>query len=122
MTVGSRLQVKAGHSVAVFGLPAGVDLELPDGVLDTAGAPDVAIGFATDSTAVEELHVVIAAAKADYLAWIAYPKAKQLGTDLSRDKLAALMAEYDLQPVRQVSIDTVWSALRFRPAEASPTA
>jgi len=118
VTVGSKLQIKAGQTVAVFGLPVGVDLELPEGATDAAGAPDVAIGFATDSAAVEELHVVIAAAKADYLAWIAYPKAKQLGTDLSRDKLAALMAAYDLQPVRQVSIDTVWSALRFRPLDA----
>jgi hypothetical protein len=118
MTVGAKLQIKAGQSVAVFGLPAGVDLELPAGAVDAAGAPDVAVGFALDSAAVEELHVVIAAAKADYLAWIAYPKARQLGTDLNRDKLAALMAAYDLQPVRQVSIDTVWSALRFRPAEA----
>ena len=116
MSVGAKLQIKPGQSVAVFGQPEGVDLELPEGVTDAAGAPDVAIGFASDSAAIEELHVVIAAAKADYLAWIAYPKNKQLGTDLNRDKLAALMAGYDLQPVRQVSIDPVWSALRFRPA------
>lgn len=115
MTVGAKLQVKAGQSIAVFGLPAGVDLELPDHV-QAAGAPDVAIGFAANAATAEELHVVIASARTDRIAWIAYPKAGQLGTDLSRAKLVAQMAAHDLQPVRQVSIDTVWSALRFRPA------
>jgi hypothetical protein len=30
--------------------------------------------------------------------------------------LAKLMIERGVQPVRQVAIDDVWSALRFRPA------
>jgi hypothetical protein len=49
------------------------------------------------------------------LAWVAYPKAGQLGTDLNRDSLARLMIERGVQPVRQVAINEVWSALRFRP-------
>ena len=117
MTVGAKLQIKAGQSIAVFGLPAGVDLELPDHV-EAAGAPDVAIGFAYSAASAEELHVVIASALTDRIAWIAYPKAGQLGTDLSRGRLVAQMAEHDLQPVRQVAIDSVWSAVRFRPAGA----
>lgn len=115
MTVGAKLQIKAGQSIAVFGLPADVDLELPDHV-EAAGAPEVAVGFALNAATAEELHVVIASALTDRVAWIAYPKAGQLGTDLSRGKLVALMAAHDLQPVRQVAIDSVWSALRFRPA------
>lgn len=115
MTVGAKLQIKAGQSIAVFGLPLGVDLELPDHI-EAAGAPDVAIGFAPNAASAAELHVVIASARTDRVAWIAYPKAGQLGTDLSRGKLVALMESYELQSVRQVSIDSVWSALRFRPA------
>jgi len=42
-------------------------------------------------------------------------KPGQLGTDLNRDSLAALLAEGSVQPVRQIAIDAVWSALRFRP-------
>jgi hypothetical protein len=42
-------------------------------------------------------------------------KPGQLGTDLNRDSLAALLAEGGVQPVRQIAIDAVWSALRFRP-------
>jgi hypothetical protein len=58
----------------------------------------------------------VAAARADRLAWISYPKGGQLGTDLNRDRLAAALAGQGVQPVRQVSIDDTWSALRFSPA------
>jgi phage-related baseplate assembly protein len=58
----------------------------------------------------------VEAARQDKLAWIAHPKARQLGTDLNRDLLAAALEDQGVQPVRQVSIDGTWSALRFRPA------
>jgi len=58
----------------------------------------------------------IDAAKEDRLSWIAYPKAGQLGTDLNRDKLFQLMKPYGIEGVRLVSIDEVWSAMRFRPS------
>ena len=47
---------------------------------------------------------------------VAYPKGGQLGTDLNRDSLAATLKTHGIQPVRQVALDDVWSALRFRPA------
>ena len=59
----------------------------------------------------------VAAARADRLAWIGYPKGGQLGTDLNRDRLVAALAGRGVQPVRQVSIDDTWSALRFRPTK-----
>jgi hypothetical protein len=50
------------------------------------------------------------------LAWVAYPKSGQLGTDLNRDRLAAALKTEGIRPVRQVALDDVWSAPRFRPA------
>lgn len=55
-------------------------------------------------------------ARADHLAWAAYPKAGQLGTDLNRDILWKHMEEHGIKPVRQVAIDGTWSAMRFRGA------
>ena len=52
----------------------------------------------------------------DAILWVAYPKGGQLGTDLTRDVLAELVKAHGVQPVRQVSLDDVWSALRLRPA------
>jgi hypothetical protein len=60
---------------------------------------------------------LVAAAKADRLAWLAYPKAGQLGTDLNRDIVWKHMLARGVQAVRQIAIDEVWSALRFRPAK-----
>jgi hypothetical protein len=58
--------------------------------------------------------MLVEAAHQDRLAWIAYPKAGQLGTDLNRGRLADAISASGLQPVRQVSLNDVWSALRFR--------
>jgi hypothetical protein len=56
------------------------------------------------------------AAREDRLVWVVYPKVGKLGTDLNRDALARLvMKDAGIRPVRQVSIDDTWSALRFRP-------
>ena len=113
----SKLQVKAGQRVVVEGLPNGVDLQLgPAQVQEDASSADAVILFV--STAAElgrRADNVVQAAKRDALAWVAYPKAGKLGTDLNRDSLARLMIERGVQPVRQVAIDDVWSALRFRP-------
>jgi hypothetical protein len=53
----------------------------------------------------------------DKLSWIAYPKDGQLSTDLSRDILNEHMKSKGVAGVRQISIDEVWSALRFRPVK-----
>jgi hypothetical protein len=119
MDVSAKLQIKAGQSVAVLGEPGGAGLQLPAGtpaVSDPAQA-DAVIVFCTDRAQLERLHKPVeAAAKRDALAWVAYPKAGQLRTDLNRDRLAALLEPAGIRPVRQVAIDDVWSALRFRKA------
>ena len=74
------------------------------------------IGFAVHRDDLDRLGPVIGAARAGRLAWIGYPKGGKLGTDLNRDRLAQVLACEGIQPVRQVSIDDTWSALRFRPA------
>ena len=120
MTVGAKLQLKAGHAVAILGAPAGVEIDLPAGAHRTP-SPDQADAVIVFVRTADELArrggAAIGAARADRLAWIAYPKAGQLETDLNRDRLASLVARRGLRPVRQVAIDAVWSALRFRPAD-----
>src|SRR5512142_1859333 len=72
--------------------------------------------FVTRRDDLDSAGQAVAAARADRLAWISYPKGGQLGTDLNRDRLAAALAGRGVQPVRQVSVDDTWPALRFRPA------
>lgn len=118
MDLAAKLQIKPGAHVMVVGVPAdGPDLSgLGPPAADPAEAAAV-IAFVRLSAELASLAApAIEAALADRLAWIAYPKAGQLGTDLNRDSLARAATELGVQPVRQVAIDDVWSALRFRPA------
>ena len=83
----------------------------------TAADADAVVAFVTRQEDLDSAEQAVAAARADRLAWISYPKGGRLGTDLNRDRLAAAQAANGVEPeFRQVSIDDAWSALRFRPA------
>ncbi len=53
----------------------------------------------------------------DRMAWIAYPTAGKLGTDLNRDILVRLAEQRGIQPVRQIAINETWSAAPNTPGE-----
>jgi hypothetical protein len=118
MDLARKLQLKPDSRVALLGVPPGLELHLPADIPVTADpdAADAVVAFlhlASDLDGTAAL--VLDAARDDRLSWLAYPKAGQLGTDLNRDRLAAAVQECGVQPVRQISIDEVWSALRLRP-------
>lgn len=109
-----KLNLKKGMKVRVLGRPANVDLA---GV-ETTSSPkaDAVIVFARTLAEVDaKAGPAVDAARQDRIAWVAYPKAGQLDTDLNRDVLWKHMLKKGVQAVRQVAIDEVWSALRFRP-------
>jgi hypothetical protein len=113
-TLAAKLQLQAGQAIQIVHAPDGVELDLPRG---EPGDADAVLAFVGDSSELDEIAAtVLAAAVRDDLAWIAYPRAGRLGSDLNRDRLAELVRAKGLRPVRQVAIDDVWSALRFRPA------
>ena len=118
MELAAKLQIKPGTQVAVLGVPAdGPDLAgLGPLATDPAEAGAVIAFAQRRADLTQAAGPAVEAARDDRLAWIAYPKAGQLGTDINRDSLAAEAAELGIRPVRQVSLDEVWSALRFRPA------
>jgi len=121
VTTARKLQLRAATTVVVLGRPSGLDLDLPADCLVVsdeamADAADAVICFVTRAADLDsDAGPAITAAKDDRLAWIAYPKAHQLGSDLNRDILAALVTERGARPVRSISFDSVWSGLRFRP-------
>jgi len=113
VSLAGKLQVPRGSRIRVINAPEGFQIDAP-----VAQGSQVAILlFARDSKTLKSIgKPVFEAAKADGLAWIAYPKAGQLGTDLNRDILWKLLKPMGIQPVRQVSLDGTWSAMRFRPS------
>jgi len=117
----AKLQIKPGTQVAVVGpRPDGPDLsDLGPQAADPAAAGAVIAFVILAAELTGTAAPVIAAAREDRLAWIAYPKAGKLGTDINRDSLAMAAGALGVQPVRQVALDDVWSALRFRPGRDS---
>jgi hypothetical protein len=113
----AKLQIKPGTHVAVVAAPAdGPDLSGLGPPAEPAVAGAVLAFARTSAELTTAAEPAIQAARDDRLAWIAYPKGGQLGTDLNRDSLARAVSELGVQPVRQVALDGTWSALRFRPA------
>ncbi len=118
MDIAAKLQIKPGSAVRVGNAPDGFALELPETArrVDDGEQADVSLVFVRNAAEVE-VHAApfVEAARRDAIAYIAYPKAGQLGTDLNRDVLWNMLIREGLRGVRQVSLDEVWSAMRFRP-------
>jgi hypothetical protein len=111
-----KLLVRAGSRVAVIGAPTDIDLVLPPGAVPSERGPaDIVLAYAKTSAAVKGALAKATKRVVDGGAlWIAYPKAGQLGTDLNRDILARMVQAEGLEPVTQIAVDDVWSALRFK--------
>lgn len=115
MSLASKLQIKPDQKVRLVNAPPGFELDAPT---TRAGSAPAVLVFVRNAKELESKAApALEAAREDRLAWIAYPKAGQLDTDLNRDILWKLLDGKGVKPVRQVAIDEVWSALRFRPAE-----
>ncbi|MFE6055426.1 DUF3052 family protein [Kitasatospora sp. NPDC056446] len=119
MELSAKLQMKPGQRLAVLAGPDEVPSITAQGVLtaETPETADVIVAFVRDRADLDTIALAaIEGARQDKLAWVAYPKAGKLGTDLNRDSLSEALADRGVRPVRQVAVDEVWSALRFRPA------
>ena len=115
MDLVGKLQTKDAP-VCVLNPPKGFALDGPT-AKDPKAAKAVLL-FVKDSQDLKaRVAPAVAAARRDAITYIAYPKAGQLGTDLTRDNLWAMLEGQGIKPVRQIAIDDVWSALRFRPAD-----
>jgi hypothetical protein len=109
-----KLNLKKGMKARVLRKPTGVELS---GVATSASpkAEGVLVFARTLADVEKTAGPAVTAAKEDRIAWIAYPKAGQLDTDLNRDILWRHMEKKGVSGVRQIAIDEVWSAMRFRP-------
>jgi hypothetical protein len=114
MSLAKKLNIKDGMKMQVIGKPTGVTM---DDVTSTKSAKsDGVLVFVTSLAEVDsKCGPLVEAARNDRLAWVAYPKAGQMGTDLNRDVLWKHLLKQGIQGVRQIAIDDVWSAMRFRP-------
>ncbi len=127
-----KLNLKPGMSVLVINAPDGyierLRADFPDGVVhDLAERPggkghfDCVHLFVRDSGELESFYNTAHAAMRDNtLFWISYPKQSSgVKSDLNRDSLHVRIISDGWQGVRQVSLDDIWSALRYKRPEVS---
>jgi hypothetical protein len=124
----SKLNFKAQPVVYVLDAPASFDAAIGEmrGVTEIrnglAKAKDItfAIAFASKQKEVDQFADSIAkSVTGDAVIWIAYPKgsSKKLKCEFNRDNGWARMGLHGFEPVRMISIDEDWTALRFRRVE-----
>ena len=120
-----KLRIQPGQRILILNAPDGCleELEpLPDDVelKDSAdGKFDFVHLFARNSAELERLGpVAIEVVKYDGVLWLSYPKrSSKVETDLTRDKGWDIVTGAGLRPVTQISVNDIWSALRWRPVE-----
>ncbi len=95
-------------------LPEGVEIaEQPDGPFDV-----VHLFVSNTEEAARLAPAALRSVKRDGVFWISYPKqTSKTKTDITRDKGWETVKSAGFEPVTQVSINEVWSALRFRPSQ-----
>ncbi|MCD9032193.1 hypothetical protein LDO32_10710 [Luteimonas sp. Y-2-2-4F] len=120
-----KLNLKDRRAIVVLNAPASFEPELRalDGVaihrkVDPAARLGFGLAFAITQAQLDQASsaLMAAAADGDATLWIAYPKAtsKRYACEFSRDSGWQMLGDAGFEPVRQVSIDEDWSALRFR--------
>ena len=129
-TMAQKLQLRPGQRLALRNAPEGYAGRLASALegisvfAEAGNDPDAVLLFVnnlaeTTSLAPQIMHT----SRPDVLLWIAYPKqasaqgASKGKTDVNRDRLWEALQGTGWRPVRQVALDDVWSALRFRPQE-----
>ena len=109
------LNAPEGYSEQISTLmPVDVELFLMPA---SAGNFDVVLQFVRNKADVEkDIPKAIELVQPGGRLWISYPKqSSKVPTDINRDILWKIFPNSEWRPVTQISIDEIWSALRFRP-------
>ena len=122
-SLAQKLQIKSGKLI-VLNAPKGyadqLAKELKDLVVATraAGQAEAVLLFVNSLAETEGLTPKAGKlVKPGGMLWIAYAKGtSKVKTDVNRDKLWKAVEPIGWQPNRQIALDEVWSAMRFKPA------
>ena len=121
-SLAQKLQIKSGKLI-VMNAPQGyagqLAKELRDLTVSTraAGQAEAVLLFVSSLAEVDKLAPKAGKlVKPEGMLWIAYAKgASKVKTDVNRDKLWSAVQPIGWQPVRQIALDEIWSAMRFKP-------
>jgi hypothetical protein len=119
-SVAQKLRISPGTAVRLIHAP---DRHRPlMGDLVDGGRADVVLLYSRSQEQLErDAAAAIDAVRDGGILWVCYPK-KSAGTpsDMSREICRRLMVQRGWDAVSQISIDEIWSAMRFKPVAEIP--
>jgi hypothetical protein len=125
-TLFEKLQLKDEKTLLIQGLPSSIEKQFSKLSFSKNMTPllktrkiDFALVFAVNENQLNGiLHDIMPALKEDSKLWVAYPKiTSKIVTDLNRDSSWNKLTTAGFEGERQVALDHVWSATRFKKLE-----
>ena len=124
-----KLQLKEEKNLLIQGLPSSVEKQFAKLSYNKNLTPllktrkiDFALIFAINQLQLNNiLKEVFPALHSESKLWIAYPKTtSKIVSDLNRDASWEILSKNDYEAVRQVTLDHVWTAMRFKKLDQIP--
>lgn len=128
-TLLEKLQLKDEKTILIQGLPSSIEKQFAKLTYAKNVTPllkskkvDFALVFALSQHQLNNvLKEVFPALNGDTKLWVAYPKtASKIVSDLNRDCSWEILTSREYESVRQVTLDHVWTAMRFKKTENIP--
>lgn len=128
-TLLEKLQLKDEKNLLIQGLPSSIEKQFAKLTYTKNVTPllkskkvDFVLVFALSQTQLNNvLCEVFPALHDETKLWIAYPKAtSKIASDLNRDCSWECLTKKEYECVRQVALDHVWSAMRFKKLDQIP--
>jgi len=124
-----KLQLKEEKNILIQGLPSSVEKQFAKLSYNKNLTPllktrkiDFALIFAINQLQLNNiLKEVFPALHPESKLWIAYPKTtSKIVSDLNRDASWEILSKNDYEAVRQVTLDHVWTTMRFKKLDQIP--
>jgi len=128
-TLLEKLQLKDEKNLLIQGLPSSIEKQFAKLTYAKNVTPllkskkvDFALVFAISQTQLNNvLNEVFPALHDESKLWVAYPKTtSKIASDLNRDCSWECLTKKEYECVRQVALDHVWSAMRFKKLDQIP--
>ena len=128
-TLLEKLQLKDEKNLLIQGLPSSIEKQFAKLAFAKNLTPllkskkiDFALVFAVnEKQLIGIIHEVLPAIHEEGKLWVAYPKTtSKIATTLNRDCSWSCITNAGYESVRQISLDHVWTALRFKKIEKIP--
>ena len=124
-----KLQLKDEKNLLIQGLPSSIEKQFAKlfysknvtPLLKTKKVDFALIFVISQNQLCNLLREVLPALHSESKLWVAYPKtSSKIASDLNRDCSWQVLSDYGYEAIKEVELDHMWTAMRFKKMEAIP--